>query len=332
MVLNAFLQPDDIYAPYAGVAITSLFENNKHFNEINIYIVSLAMNKENRDRYLKLAEKYGRRIVFVDVDDIVEYLKSNNMPEYAGSYATYVKLFCISKFDSGIDRMIYIDADMIIDGKMDELVNCDLQGIPCAMALDRTCNFYKKGIGLKENDCYYNAGLIVFNMYEWRKQKCEEKIKNHIENVRAVYPFCDQDLLNVLFSEKVKLLPLKFNYNTDIILYNDAKFYCDIYDTPENYYTIKEIEQAAKEVVVYHCFESIASRPWVKNSSFPNPMKELWDHYLNMSEWSDFEGIEKEFPKYIKLQTIGYKILPKKLYAKICCLFLHKRMKMRLGD
>lgn len=332
MVLNAFLQPDDNYAPYAGVTVTSLFENNKHFDEINIYIVTTSMKQENRNKYQNLAERYNRKIFFVEASDIEQYLKDNNMPMYGGSYATYIKLFCVSRFDKSIERMVYIDADMIIAGKMDELVTNDMTGAPCAMALDRTCNFYKRGIGLKDEDSYYNAGLIVFNMKEWRKQECEKKLKDHIENVRAEYPFCDQDLLNVLFSDQIKLLPLKFNYNTDIVLYKDAKFYCNIYDTPENYYTIDEISQAANDVVVYHCFESIAARPWVKNSSFPNPMKELWDHYLSISEWSDFDGIEKEFPTYIKLQTIGYKLLPKKLYEKICRSFLHKRMKARLGD
>ena len=38
MELHAFLQPDDNYAPFAAVTITSLFETNKHFDDIYIYV------------------------------------------------------------------------------------------------------------------------------------------------------------------------------------------------------------------------------------------------------------------------------------------------------
>lgn len=330
MELHAFLQPDDNYAPYAGVAVTSIFENNKHFDEIHIYIVTLSMNEQNRNKYMSLAQRYGRKISFIDVEDIVAYFKEHNMPTYGGSYATYVKLFCLSKFDPNIDRVIYIDADMIIEGKLDGLVTCDMGIAPCAMAVDRTCDFYKTSIGMEKDDLYFNAGLIVFNMYEWRKQQCEQQLREHIEKVRAIYPFCDQDLMNILFSRQTYKLPLKYNYNTDIVLYKEPWYYCAIYDTPNNYYTLEELKEAGNDVVVYHCFESIAARPWVKDSSFPNPKKELWDNYLAKSEWKDFEGVTKEFPTYIKLQTVGYRVLPKKIYAFLCRKFLHKRMQARL--
>lgn len=330
MELNVFLQPDDNYAPFAGVTITSLFENNKHFDRITVYILSIAMNEDNQKRFRELAQKYNRELEFIDVNSVMDFLKKYNVPKYSGTLAAYVKLFAVSLFQKKMDTLIYIDADMIINGKMDALVQLDFDGKPCAMVVDRTCDYYKKGIGMKEEDVYYNAGLIVFNVPVWKEQRCEEQLREHVEHVRAAYPFCDQDLINMVHSKNTKRIDIRYNYNTDIVLYNNAEWYCKIYDTPENYYTIEEIEQDADKVIIYHCFESIASRPWFEKSSFPNPKKELWDYYLKKSTWNDYVGCEKKFPLYIRLQTIGYKVLPKSMYAKLCKCFLHKRMKQRL--
>ena len=297
-------------------------------------MLSLSMNDENRKKYQDLAEQYGRHIQFIDVNPVIAFLQENGVPAYGGSLATYVKLFSVSLIENAIgkqlENIVYIDADMIINGSLDELVSENYGEAPCAMTLDRTCNYYKKGIGMQEDDIYYNAGLIVFNVPKWKEQKCEEAIRNHITGVRASYPFCDQDIINVVLSKKTKTLDIRFNYNTDIMLYNDISWYCDIFDVPDNYYSIKQIKEASEDIRVIHCFESIAARPWINNSTFPNPQKELWDSYLKISPWSDYVAKTKEFPMYIKLQTIGYRFLPKKLYAFLCVKFLHKRMKARL--
>ena len=38
-ILNVLYQSDNNYADLTGVSITSLFENNKHLDEINVYIL-----------------------------------------------------------------------------------------------------------------------------------------------------------------------------------------------------------------------------------------------------------------------------------------------------
>ena len=66
MKLNILYQFNDAYAPYAGVSIFSLLENNKAAEEIDIYILEEALTEHNRKKLSELAHNYCRKIIFID--------------------------------------------------------------------------------------------------------------------------------------------------------------------------------------------------------------------------------------------------------------------------
>ena len=47
MQLNVLYGCDDNYAPYTGVSLLSLFENNKDIEEITIYLASMNFSEVN---------------------------------------------------------------------------------------------------------------------------------------------------------------------------------------------------------------------------------------------------------------------------------------------
>lgn len=44
------MQSSDFYAPFVGVTLTSLFENNKEMNSIKVYLLTKDMSKKNKRR------------------------------------------------------------------------------------------------------------------------------------------------------------------------------------------------------------------------------------------------------------------------------------------
>ena len=54
--LNVLYQFDNKYAPYAGVSITSLLENNSDFDHICIYILENGVSEENKTLFMKTAQ------------------------------------------------------------------------------------------------------------------------------------------------------------------------------------------------------------------------------------------------------------------------------------
>ena len=90
--MNILYQCNDNYAPYCGVSITSLFENNKHIEDISVFILSDDMSHENQSKFMLLAEEYGRKIVIVDSNPLNKKLEQLGIPMYRGSYSTNFKL------------------------------------------------------------------------------------------------------------------------------------------------------------------------------------------------------------------------------------------------
>lgn len=87
---------------------------------------------------------------------------------------------------------------------------CDLQKqfkLYKAMNEDSLVINYKIDVGLSLNHAYYNAGVVLFNMGEWKKQHCTERIVEHVKNIRAHYPAQDQDLINVVIKDDIYELP-----------------------------------------------------------------------------------------------------------------------------
>ena len=52
----------DAFADVTGVSIASLFENNRHFEEIHVLYIEKGMSQTNKEKLQQLAETYGRTI------------------------------------------------------------------------------------------------------------------------------------------------------------------------------------------------------------------------------------------------------------------------------
>ena len=61
--INILRSTDNNYAPYCGVMLTSLLENNKQYN-IDIYILASDISSINRRRFEILEDCYDCSIIF----------------------------------------------------------------------------------------------------------------------------------------------------------------------------------------------------------------------------------------------------------------------------
>ena len=59
---------DDNYAPYCGVMLTSVFENNKDRMISAFILVDKPLQEKQQKKFKDLSDKYGAKIEFVMVD------------------------------------------------------------------------------------------------------------------------------------------------------------------------------------------------------------------------------------------------------------------------
>ena len=317
-MINILYQFNEKYVPYAGVSITSLLENNKDADDITIYLLGEDISDDSKEKLLNQIEKYGRKGVFIDAVEVIEKMQKIGLNGYRDSYATNIKMFVDQYIPDTVERLLYIDCDSIVAGSVEKLFTMSLDRKPIAMVLDSMCMRHKQTIGFAKRDLYFNGGVVLFDMKNWRELKCEEQIVEHIKNVRSHYMAPDQDILNIVLKGKIKVLSARYNLQPFHMVYSYDQ-YMRFFGQPR-YYSKTRIDNDSNKAVIYHTFRFLGEFPWHKDSL--HPATALFDKYLVKSLWKDYCKQETERNDIVfRIERKLYRILPKSVFIvvfKIC--------------
>lgn len=270
---NILCATDDNYVPYCGIMLTSLFDNNKEHN-LCVYIFVEQLNNESQKALEVLGRNYNQRIEIVTVD----HKTLSTCPIRPGdhvSIVTYYRLLAPILLPSDIDKILYLDCDMIVNGYITSLYNENIDDCPIAMSKDEAFFIEEKYRRLDFNPmyAYKNAGVALINLRYWRDNDLAKKCLDYI----SIYPdkvkFHDQDTLNAILHKEIKQLPIKYNLQTGFLLTDYTQYYEQ--DMPE-------ILDAIKSPVIIHF--TGASKPWFKGSR--HPYRKRFIYYKSISLWA----------------------------------------------
>tara|TARA_A100000164_G_scaffold162321_1_gene143896 strand:- start:190 stop:1122 length:933 start_codon:yes stop_codon:yes gene_type:complete len=204
---------------YNTQAIMSLYTLNKNIDTtINIFIAhnNVASIKKQISQFNldKLNIKY------LNISNNIELpnLKNEHVTE-----ATYYRIFALSKLNESLDHIVYIDSDIIFNKNPLHSFN-SLKNKLFSSEFEISANTIGKyQSGNKEldeyfdyleiNDKYFNAGVIMYDLNKYRKNKLDQKLKSHLINFNKEAKYWDQDILNVYFNGQYLELPETLNNN-----------------------------------------------------------------------------------------------------------------------
>ena len=210
-----FFSTDDNYIPYLDVAVSSLIANaSKEFN-YRIIILNTGLNESNIYK-IKQNEREKFKIDFVDISDGVEKIKSKLKNVYHFSIVTYYRLFIASLFPQ-YDKVIYLDCDIVVLGDISELYHTELGdnilGACPEQFVQNTKEFRAyaaEALGV-DPDRYVNAGVLLMNLAEFRKNRIEEQFVRLITEHDFDLLDPDQAYLNYLCFDKIQILSNGWN-------------------------------------------------------------------------------------------------------------------------
>ena len=314
MQLNVLYQFNEKYAPYAGISMVSLMENNKIIDEIVIYVMGENLTSHSQEKLVRQVQQYGRQIHFIDTEKLIDQIRQLGIPKYRGSYATNMKMFIADYLEADIDRLLYIDSDTIICEDISPLISMNMDDKPIAMVLDSLGGRYKSAIGLNEDDYYFNGGIILYDVRKWRQDKCTERIQEHAKNTRARYVSPDQDILNVVLRNQIGILDISYNLQPIHTVYSYRQYNREF--GGKMYYSEEEINSAAANPQILHSFRYLGEFPWHKNSLHPHTS--YFDQYMGLSLWKDYQKHPTEQSGALfKIERLLYKHLPRTVFLKI---------------
>lgn len=308
-ILDVLYQSDNNYAVVTGVSIVSLLENNKDIDELTIHLIDGGITKGNLQKIKKLVESYDRVLHVIDGKEIEQQLIESKCRPYKGSYVTYYKLLAFKSIKTKTDTVLMLDGDILVMQSLSELCEFDLTGYVMSEIVDPYMPAYlTQKIGIPKEQPYFNAGVMLINQIEWRRQKCEEKIISHWKMQKSDYLFADQDVTNVLFGKRIKELHLKYNfYSKNFTLTPYERVLMNI--KPD---MLEDIRR--KGPVCIHCIdESWRMRPWFVGNT--HSMSKEWDFYLQKSPWSGWNKLTAKTNKFHAIDKLLYKVMPRYFYA-----------------
>ena len=218
-VALAVYDPRGTYSRYAGVVMTSIFENTK--SRVTVHLLhDNTLTEDNRRKFLRTAEKYGQCIKFLDMTPHVAQLGEElvEIVRKTWSIGTLYRLL-IPDF-LPLSRVIYLDCDVLVNLDIQELWDIDMEGKCLAGVADCTKRFSANSFRIHllggSHSSYVNAGVLLMDLERIRERDnflevCPAWFKEH----HRLANLADQDFLNVFFQDSIRLIPGRFNEMRD---------------------------------------------------------------------------------------------------------------------
>lgn len=300
--MNFLYTIDNRFFVQMMVSIGSLIDvTNK---QISIFVICDEITDINKRKLNELNS---------DLVNII-LLPSPNLPEKLiadrGSISQFYRIMIGKIFRKiNIEKLIYLDADTIINSDIGKLFNTDLGPFIIGGALDPWSIKYRKLLKIDRDSGMLNSGVLLINVRKWKNEKLDNKIKKLIGK-RKSFIQGDQGILDEIFNGKFLVINPCFNAISSYfeLNINDLK----IFRKPHIFYNDELIKSAYNTPVVVHFTGTFMNnRPWYAGSS--HPYKNKW-----LKQYKKI--FKEEFEPVVHAKSISfylYKLLPNKLAISI---------------
>ncbi len=275
--MNILVSSNDAYVMPLTVLLQSLFDN--HDEPMTIWFLWSDLTEENRAFFRRLIESRGSELRLVEVGQT----EFRGLPTKSYiSRETYFRLLAAELLPATIERILWLDADMVVNGDIRPFYHLDLQGMavgacPHGSVMRGTMRENCARIGIRYPEQYFNAGVMLCNLSRWRGMDIPGRIRQ-ILSVPREMKFPGQDLTNLVFNGEV--------FTADWRLYNCMTHSILAEELPEL--------RALTRIIHY----AGTAKPW---EFFDLPFSDIWMKYY---ERSPFAGKKLKQTSYFRMRDV----------------------------
>ncbi|MFM6025717.1 MAG: glycosyltransferase family 8 protein [Dolichospermum sp.] len=262
--ISVLFSADDPYARYCAVTIFSILKNTSSPENFHFYILSPDISQTNINRIEQICSQFNAVVSVIPVDlslfqDLLVVQKDWNLNIYSRLWGPDL---C-----HNLERMIYLDCDILVLGDIAELFNYELNSKPIAAVPHVQLPYqdiFQQNFAVDGDDLYFNSGVLLIDSIHWQQKQCTKNILQWcMENANQL-TFPDQDALNAVFWKNYCHLPGV--WNVEARLYKEK-----LLGLPQN----QEITQRMQYPKIIHY--TGPDKPW--SSQKYVPMRHLYVYY-----------------------------------------------------
>lgn len=260
--------------------IKSIEVTNTSNVPIDIIVIDDGIHEINKRKITSAVKRDDIKITWRDINTVFEPGIKLPTDKSVFPQNTYARLFIPYIVDPTLEKVLYLDVDMIVIQDIADLWNTDMGDHMIAGVRDRApivshwmgiINY--KELGLDPETKYYNAGLMMLNPIKWRANNITTNVLDTIIKNISYTHYGDQYGLNVVFANQWLELDTRWNCFADSDL---------------------------KDPFLIHF---IVTKPLYTTYSFNKDYKAYFYEYLKQTAWKDYKPQKPTLESFKQLKN-----------------------------
>ena len=190
--------------------------------EYRFHIFCDDITKEDLEKLRITAEKFNTIICiyYLNISLLENFSKDMAGHEHI-SIGAYFRFIAFGALSDICSKVLYLDSDIcILDNKIKDFWNIDLKDKIAIVKKEISLNHDEIRLGVKQ---IFNSGVIFVDINKWNKRNLTELCIN--KSMERVWPFLDQDVLNIVLDGYLCNFSERYNYgyNLSTLINNENK-------------------------------------------------------------------------------------------------------------
>lgn len=208
--MNILVTLNSGYFPPLKVMLTSLLQSNPD-SSVTVYILHRSLTEQE---LAEVAAVLGERGVVRGIEINDERLAEAPVTD---RYPTemYYRIFAAHYLPKELERVLYLDPDLVVKGSLSELYQLELEECFFAAASHvkgAMQRINEVRLDMEESGPYINSGVMLMNLPLLRQEQDAAEVFRYIEQHKKVLFLPDQDIISGLYSGRI--LPIDpYRYN-----------------------------------------------------------------------------------------------------------------------
>lgn len=282
---------DNHYAVMLAALLKSIEVNHVGNQPVDLYIVDDGLRAESKKKVSESVNLQVFNLIWLGLEDVIPDKSKLPLDNSTFPLNVYIRLFIPHFIPPSVERVLYLDVDMIVETDIAALWKLDMQGKVIAGVVDRSGTVSSrwggitnyKALGLAPETKYFNSGLLLMDPAKWREQDVTARILRCVNENSQYAGFPDQYGLNVVLANQWLEMDSRWN----------------------SFATSNEPDP--------YVIHFIGVKPIYTSYDLNQEYRTRFFHYLSLTQWKDFKPLSNNFRLLNKL----YNKLVKKWHGLI---------------
>lgn len=244
---------------------------------ITVWILATGVSDLARRKVRHSLVGQGTRLEWIDMDS-ADFGDTSANPL---GRASYFRLAVGEVLPEHVDRVLYMDTDMLVRDTLSPLWDLAESGVSVwavrSVHFPHICSYgavdHWPELALDPRAPYFNSGLLMIDLQEWRARDVGRRCLKYLASSFANRTLADQEALNVVLAGRWREIEPRWNQQTPFLEHNRGV---------QVLYTDEVIREARERPAVIHFLNR--PKPWQVGCT--HPWRESWLSVANETQFA----------------------------------------------